>query len=40
MAMLRKGGSATDAALAMMLALTVVEPQSSGNRRRRVPRAP
>ena len=27
---LRKGGSATDAALAMMLALTVVEPQSSG----------
>lgn len=30
MEMLRKGGSATDAALAMMLALTVVEPQSSG----------
>ncbi|GAA0732925.1 gamma-glutamyltransferase [Sphingomonas japonica] len=29
-AMLRQGGSATDAALAMMLALTVVEPQSSG----------
>ncbi|MCW3838372.1 gamma-glutamyltransferase [Sphingomonas canadensis] len=28
--MLRQGGSATDAALAMMLALTVVEPQSSG----------
>lgn len=28
--MLRKGGSATDAAMAMMLALTVVEPQSSG----------
>lgn len=28
--MLREGGSATDAALAMMLALTVVEPQSSG----------
>lgn len=27
---LRQGGSATDAALAMMLALTVVEPQSSG----------
>lgn len=27
---LRKGGSATDAAMAMMLALTVVEPQSSG----------
>ena len=27
---LRKGGSATDAALAMMLALGVVEPQSSG----------
>lgn len=27
---LREGGSATDAALAMMLALTVVEPQSSG----------
>ncbi|MBC2664580.1 gamma-glutamyltransferase [Novosphingobium flavum] len=28
--MLRKGGSATDAALAVMLALNVVEPQSSG----------
>ena len=28
--MLKKGGSATDAALAVMLALTVVEPQSSG----------
>jgi gamma-glutamyltranspeptidase / glutathione hydrolase len=28
--MLRKGGTAADAALAMMLALTVVEPQSSG----------
>lgn len=28
--MLRKGGSATDAAMAMMLALSVVEPQSSG----------
>lgn len=27
---LRKGGSATDAAMAMMVALTVVEPQSSG----------
>ncbi len=27
---LRKGGSAADAAIAMMLALTVVEPQSSG----------
>ena len=27
---LRQGGSATDAAIAMMLALTVVEPQSSG----------
>ncbi|MET0239817.1 MAG: gamma-glutamyltransferase [Sphingobium sp.] len=27
---LRKGGSATDAGMAMMLALTVVEPQSSG----------
>ncbi len=27
---LRKGGSASDAAMAMMLALTVVEPQSSG----------
>ncbi len=27
---LRKGGSATDAAMAMMLAITVVEPQSSG----------
>jgi gamma-glutamyltranspeptidase / glutathione hydrolase len=30
MEMLRKGGSANDAAMAMMLALTVVEPQSSG----------
>lgn len=30
MEMLRQGGSATDAAMAMMLALTVVEPQSSG----------
>lgn len=30
MEMLRKGGSATDAALAMLLALNVVEPQSSG----------
>lgn len=29
-AMLRQGGSAADAALAMMLALSVVEPQSSG----------
>ena len=30
MEMLRKGGSAADAEMAMMLALTVVEPQSSG----------
>jgi gamma-glutamyltranspeptidase / glutathione hydrolase len=30
MQMLRQGGSAADAAMAMMLALTVVEPQSSG----------
>ncbi|KWV92305.1 gamma-glutamyltransferase [Erythrobacter sp. YT30] len=29
-AMLEKGGSATDAGIAVMLALTVVEPQSSG----------
>ncbi len=30
MQMLRQGGSASDAAMAMMLALSVVEPQSSG----------
>lgn len=30
MEMLRKGGSATDAAMAIMLALAVIEPQSSG----------
>lgn len=30
MEMLRRGGSAADAAMAMMLTLTVVEPQSSG----------
>jgi gamma-glutamyltranspeptidase / glutathione hydrolase len=30
MEMLRAGGTATDASMAMMLALTVVEPQSSG----------